>query len=254
MDAGRALADEQLLGDPPVRVALDEEREDLALPGREAMVVRGGRLLRGCVGASRSDVGSRDLDARTPRQRLDPADERERAQRVAPSSSGIGQCRSRVTPRGAGSEQRLGEAVPRVRHAPRVARPVGSVDRGTPCVGIGLALRSSGLRRTEGSVRGELPTERVGIGAARRPNLGAPPRRPPRRPRRRPLSSHPDRRARPRRDRPRPGRRATVSSRLVVAIRRPVQTGHAVRRGRRQRRRCGPSTAPVRRARRRSGR
>ena len=44
MDAGRALADEQLLGDAAVGIALDEQCQDLALARGQTVVV--GRWLR----------------------------------------------------------------------------------------------------------------------------------------------------------------------------------------------------------------
>jgi nucleoside recognition membrane protein YjiH len=45
VDSGRALADEQFLGDPAVGMALDQESKDLALTGRETVIVG-----RGLVG------------------------------------------------------------------------------------------------------------------------------------------------------------------------------------------------------------
>src|SRR5690242_5269209 len=79
VDAGRALADEELLRDPLVRVPFDEEGEHLTLPSGEATGIRSRRFRRSRLGDGSFSVGTRDLDPRTPSERLDPADEGERA-------------------------------------------------------------------------------------------------------------------------------------------------------------------------------
>ena len=66
VDAGRALADEQLLGDAPVGVTLDEQGEDLAFTGRQAVVVGGGTVgwLRARSASSLGPISIRDRRAR----------------------------------------------------------------------------------------------------------------------------------------------------------------------------------------------
>ena len=57
MDTGRALADEQLIRDPPVGPAFGDERKDLAFAAGQTEWIGGGGRFRGRRGRSRFAIG-----------------------------------------------------------------------------------------------------------------------------------------------------------------------------------------------------
>ena len=144
------------LGDAPVRVALGDERQHLALTPRQPETVerdgrRGGQVriddaIDRCHGADRSRF--RDPYPRPASEPFDPAAEWAGAEAIRYGMCRHERCLGVATWR-ARPEQRLCKPEPRVGDRPDDAGPIRGVDRRTPRIRCRVAVRSMAFGERE---------------------------------------------------------------------------------------------------------